>query len=88
MYQVINPDEDTFILRGWEHNLNTRGKVWYFVRDEERYKDKLLHCTVDLAVTKSFGINKESKIYDPVGIKSEEVCGNEQKYRIIDTMHS
>jgi hypothetical protein len=43
---------------------------------------------VDLAVAKSFGINKESKIYDPVGIKSEEVCGNEQKYRIIDTMHS
>jgi hypothetical protein len=87
MYQVINPDEDTFILRGWEHNPNIRGKLWYFVRDEDRYKDKLLHCTVDLEVAKSFGI-KESKFYDPVGIKSEEVCGNEQKYRIIDTMHS
>jgi hypothetical protein len=89
MYQVINPDKDTFILCGWEHNPNTRGKVWYFARDEERYKDKLLHSTVDLAVAKSFGINKESKFYDPVGIKSEEVCGNEQqKYCIIDTMHS
>ncbi len=84
---MIKPDEDTFILRSWEHNLNTRGKLWYFVRDEERYKDKLLHCTVDLEVAKSFGI-KESKFYDPVGIKSKEVCGNEQKYCIINTMHS
>jgi len=31
MYQVLNPDEDTFILRGWDHNPDTRGKSWYFV---------------------------------------------------------
>jgi hypothetical protein len=88
MYRVINPDEDTFILHGWEHNPKTRGKVWYFVRDEERYKDKLLHCTVDLEVAKSFGVNKDSKFYNPVRIKLDEACGNEQKYQVIDTMHS
>jgi len=43
MYQVINPDEDTLILRGWDHNPTTRGKIWYFTRDKERYGDKLLH---------------------------------------------
>ena len=36
MYQVLNPDEETFILRGWDHNPATKGKVWYFVRDEDR----------------------------------------------------
>ena len=36
MYQVINPDEDTFILKGWDHNPSTRGKVWHFIRDEHQ----------------------------------------------------
>ena len=42
MYQVFNPDEDTF---GWSDNSLTKGRTWYFVRDEERYSSKLLHCT-------------------------------------------
>jgi hypothetical protein len=46
MYEVLNPYEDTFILRGWNHNPTTKGKMWYFSRDEDRYGDKLLHCTV------------------------------------------
>jgi hypothetical protein len=28
-YQVLIPDEDTFILKGWDYNPETRGKVWY-----------------------------------------------------------
>jgi hypothetical protein len=59
MYQVINPDKDTFILKGWDYNLETKGKTWYFIRDEDRYDDKLLHCTVDIKTAKCFAINKE-----------------------------
>jgi hypothetical protein len=72
MYQVLNPDEDTFILRGWNHNPTTKGKVWYFSRDEERYGDKLLHCKVKVEQAKCF-INRE-KIYNPVELpeKAEE----------------
>lgn len=88
MYQVINHDEDTFILHGWDHNPNTRCKVWYFVHDEEQYKDELLHCTVDLEIAKRFGVDKESKFYDTIGIPGMEVYGNNQRYRVIDTMHS
>jgi hypothetical protein len=73
LYQVINPDEDTFILKGWNHNPDTRGRVWYFVHDEERYKDKLLHCTVDVSEAQCFVISKEQKFYDPAKVpKSEE----------------
>jgi hypothetical protein len=52
LYQVFNPNPDTFILKGWENNPDTKGKLWYFVRNEERYKDKLLHCTVDIQTAK------------------------------------
>jgi hypothetical protein len=45
MHKVLNPDEDTFISKGWEHNPATRGKIQYFIHDEERYDDMLLHCT-------------------------------------------
>ena len=34
MYQVFNPDEDTFVLQGWSDNPLTKGRTWYFVRDE------------------------------------------------------
>ena len=27
LYQVLNPDEDTFILRGWNNNPVTKGKM-------------------------------------------------------------
>jgi hypothetical protein len=55
-YQVLNPDKDTFILNGWDHILDTRGKSWYFVRDEEKYGDKLLHCTIGVQEAKCFAI--------------------------------
>jgi hypothetical protein len=64
LYQVTNPDEDTFILRGWKHNQITAGKTWQFVRDEGRYGDKLLHCTVKIEQAKSF-VSKETKFYRP-----------------------
>jgi hypothetical protein len=65
MYQVLNPDEDTFILRGWNHNPTTKGKVWYLSRDKDRYGDKLLHCTVKVEQAKCFA-NREEKFYNPV----------------------
>jgi vacuolar-type H+-ATPase catalytic subunit A/Vma1 len=71
MYQVINPDEDTFILRGWDYNPLTKGKIWYFVRDEERYSDKLLHCTVTLDQAQCFTVAKESRFYDPKQVPQE-----------------
>ena len=66
MYQVLNPSEDVFILRGWKNNLQTKNKVWYFIRDEDRYGDKLLHCTVKMEKAKCFAISKEEKFYDPI----------------------
>ena len=42
MYQVLNPDEDTFVLKGWDNNPETRGKVWYFIRDEQQYGNNLI----------------------------------------------
>ena len=72
MYQVLNPDEDTFILRGCDHNPATKGKVWHFVRDEDRYDDKLLHCTISLKEAKCFGATKEHNFYDPQKVPEEE----------------
>ena len=77
LYQVFNPDADTFILKGWEHNPKTKGKIWYFTRDEERYGDKLLHCTIKLENAKCF-VGREKKFYDPtkpkvVNVEQEEV---------------
>jgi hypothetical protein len=66
MYQVLNPSEDVFILKGWRNNPQTKDKVWYFVRDEDHYGDKLLHCTVKMEKAKCFAISREDKFYDPV----------------------
>jgi hypothetical protein len=62
LYQVTNPDEDTFILHGWKNNPITAGKTWQFVRDKERYGDKLLHCTVKMEQAKSFA--SKEKFYE------------------------
>ena len=36
MYQVFNPDEDTFVLKGCIDNPMTKGRTWYYNQDEER----------------------------------------------------
>lgn len=44
-WQIVNPSEDHIYLRGWKG----KGKEhlqWDFYRNEERYGDKLLHCTL------------------------------------------
>ena len=69
MYQVFNPNADTFILKGWEHNPKTKGKIWYFTRDEDRYGDKLLHCTIKLEKAKCF-VGRETKFYNPIKPKA------------------
>jgi Pyruvate/2-oxoacid:ferredoxin oxidoreductase delta subunit len=79
MYQVINPDEDTFILKGWNHNPATKGKIWYFVRDEERYKDKLLHCTIDVSEAKCFAATNERRFYDPATVPENQTSANKNK---------
>jgi hypothetical protein len=84
LYQVLNPNKDTFILKGWDHNPKTKGKLWYFVRDKSRYNDKLLHCTVDLKTAKSFGV-KEKLFYDPP--KTPESEKNARINDIVDTIH-
>ena len=33
MYQVLNPDEDTFILKGWDHNPATKGKTCFYNKE-------------------------------------------------------
>jgi hypothetical protein len=43
----------------------TKGKTWYFIYDEDRYGDKLLHCTIDVKQAKRFATVKESRFYDP-----------------------
>ncbi len=75
LYQVLNPNEDTFILKGWDHNPETTGRTWYFVYDEERYNDKLLHCTVDTQTAKSFVASRETKFYDPITKQTLEGYG-------------
>jgi len=72
MYQVLNPNADTFILKGWDHNPRTKGKVWYFTRDEERYGDKLLHCTIAIEQAKCFA-GRETKFYNPDAPKTIKV---------------
>jgi hypothetical protein len=85
MYQVVNPDEDTFVLRGWDHSPMTQGKVWYFVHDEDRYDDKLLHCTITLEEAKCFGGMKESRFYDPKRVPEKEE--NARMNEVISTVH-
>ena len=63
-YQVLNLDEDSFILRGWNNNPVTKGKKWKFICDETRYGDNLLHCTVKLDQAKSLQ-SKEENFYRP-----------------------
>jgi hypothetical protein len=86
LYQVLNPDEDTFILRGWKNNPVTVGKTWKFIRDEARYGDKLLHCTVKLEKAKSF-VSREEEFYRPNQIPalSEEDSNTMSKVQV---MHS
>jgi hypothetical protein len=84
MYQVLNPDEDTFILRGWDHNPETHGKSWYFVRDEEKYDDKLLYCTIYIKEAKCFAIPQEKRFYDPIEVP--QVHKNETLNNLINSM--
>ena len=60
-FQVINPDPDTFILRPWKKEMG--GSEYVFIRDEERYGDPLLHCTLSLKTAKAFA--GAEKFYDP-----------------------
>jgi hypothetical protein len=85
MYQVINPDKDTFILKGWDHNPATRGKVWYFTRDKERYGDKLLHCTVSIKQAKCFAAPNEKRFYDPMRVPEDQE--HEKFNKLINAMH-
>ncbi len=85
LYLVLNPDEDTFILRGWEHNPKTKGKTLYFVCNEERYGDKLLHCTVEIKKAKSFATMKEVIFYDPETIPEHEP--NKERNAIVEVIH-
>ena len=63
MYQILNPDPERIVLKGWESNPKTRGKEYVFERDEDRYGDPLLHCTMSVKSARCFaGVEK---FYDP-----------------------
>ncbi len=85
MCQVLNPNVDTFILKGWEHNRKTRGKVWYFTRDEDRYGDKLLHSTISLEQAKCFA-GREERFYNPNKLKVIKI-EEEEKMQMIQAIH-
>lgn len=82
---MLNPDEDTFILKGWEHNPATSGKIWYFIHDEERYDNKLLYCTVSIKESKCLAVSKEHRFYDPVKATEEQV--HEKQNNLMDAKH-
>ncbi len=69
LYQVLNLDEDTFILRGWEHNPATRGKIWHFIHDEERYGDKQKFYDPVMVIEEQFH-KKVNKLIDAMHINS------------------
>jgi len=85
MYQVLNPDEDTFILKGWEHNPEIKGKIWYFVHNKERYDDRLLHCTISVREAKCFAISKETRFYDPAKVPKKQA--HESLNKLINALH-
>jgi hypothetical protein len=85
MHQVINPDEDTFILKGFNHNPATKGKIWFFVCDEERYQDKLLHCTINVSKAKCFAVTNERRVYDPATVPENQTRANKNK--LVEMMH-
>ena len=54
VYQVLNPDEDTFIL----NNPTTKEKIWCFICSEEGYDDKLVYCMTSVQNAKLFAFLK------------------------------
>lgn len=84
MYQVLNPDEYTFILKRWEHSTAMGGKIWSLIHDE-RYDNKLLHCTMSVKEAKCFAVSKEHRIYDTVKAPVEQK--HDKQNKLIDTMH-
>jgi hypothetical protein len=70
LFQVINPNPDCFILRGWDSNPVTRGKQYVFKRDIVKYGDPLLHCTMSIETAKSMVRHYNSKFTD---MKVQEV---------------
>lgn len=80
------PDEDTFILKGWDHNPETKGKVWHFIWNEERYDDKILHCIVSVKQARYLAISKEHNFYDPENVPT--VQQNARVNKLADSMHA
>jgi hypothetical protein len=64
----------------------TKGKTWYFIHDEERYRDKLLHCTADVNRAKCFATAKEIKFYGPTRVPDTET--NTEKNRKVEVIHN
>ena len=82
-FQVLNPDPNTFILRGWPRTEN-EGKEFMFNRDEEKYGDKLLHCTIPKSY---FAKNFKEQCY--LLYNPSEITNHQQndKQHLITTYH-
>ena len=72
------------VLKGWDYSPRTKGKVWYFTRDEQRYGDKLLHCTIGLNKMKCFA--GKDKFYIPKKPNVSE-SKNQDKMNRIQEIH-
>jgi hypothetical protein len=77
-FQVFNPDPDTFILRGWPESEND-GKEFIFTRDEDKYGDKLLHCTMHKNCFVAKLIEKSYPLYSPNELTSNS---NNKSYKL------
>ncbi len=85
LYRVLNPDKDTFNLKGRNHVPATKGKIWYIVCDEDRYQDKLLHCTININEAKCFAVSKEKTICDSMKVLEIQMHG--KRNRLVEDVH-
>ncbi len=56
-----------------------------FVRDEAKYDDKLLHCTVSIQEAKCFATPREKRFYDPAEIPEEKL--HDKMNKLIGALH-
>ena len=71
-FQVINPNPNLFILRGWPGTIY-KNREFYFERDFERYGDDLLHCMLN--AKSEMALMARATFYNPSELPNPEVVG-------------
>ena len=71
-WQIINPSKDHVYLKGWEGG-GLEHIRWDFYRNEEKYHDKLLHCTLPMHRFRAFiSTFHAMSLYKPADSPTEE----------------